>query len=271
MLHKLGRNRAALALSAIAALVAGGGTGRRQMLGQCRLLAPAHGPGRTRAGAPQARLLLLHARKALVTHHKRLAIGAATLVLAALAATSAARTAAVLLCRAVLSARYGPYVLLAPALLAAGVLFNTRLKRLNVGWLEWAPFHMQKNIALVPLTSRRLWAPYGLMLAFCMPLMALIEEVIFRAGTTGWVRGVLWGGLAFGAFHIASMVSVRMLLYLSLIGLLLVAVYAHAGLTAVFVVHASYNLLALALLIAEQRLRTGSLLRPLANLVGRAQ
>ena len=83
----------------------------------------------------------------------------------------------------------------------------------------------------------------------------MFEELIFRNGTTGWVQGALWGAVAFGLFHVISFVTIRMMLYLCLVGAVFVQLYMLDGLLAVFVVHASYNLLALALLIAEQHLR----------------
>ena len=79
-------------------------------------------------------------------------------------------------------------------------------------------------------------------------MLALFEELIFRNNTSGWVTGLLWGGLAFGLLHLISFVSIRMTLYLSLVGVCFVGLYMAGGLMAVFVVHASYNLLALALL-----------------------
>ncbi len=172
------------------------------------------------------------------------------------------RSTALLLVRAVLSGHYILCVLLAPCLLGCGVLFNRKLKALDSRWLEWSPWHVKSNFALLPLQSKWLWAPYALMLGACMPLLALFEEVIFRSGTTNWVKGALWGALAFGLLHLLSLVSVRMALYLTLVGAILVQVYMLDGLMAVFVVHACYNLLALTLLIAEGHLkRTPSLIR----------
>ncbi|HEY5260735.1 MAG TPA: hypothetical protein VIJ33_01320 [Solirubrobacteraceae bacterium] len=165
------------------------------------------------------------------------------------------RTAEVLLVRAVLSGRYTMYALLAPCLLGFGVLFNEKLKALDWRWLEWSPWHVKSNVALIPLKNKWLWAPYGLLLGACMPLLAFFEEVIFRSGTNDWVRGLLWGSLAFGVMHLLSFVSIRMTLYLSLVGAILVQVYMMDGLLAVFVVHACYNLLALTLLIAEVHLK----------------
>jgi hypothetical protein len=171
--------------------------------------------------------------------------------LAFLLSLPVSRTAVLLLARAVLSGHYTLYVLLAPCLLAFGVLFNQKLKALDWRWLEWSPWHVKSNFALLPLKSKWLWAPYALLLGTCMPLLAFFEEIIFRNGTTDWVRGALWGALAFGLLHVLSFVTVRMTLYLTLVGAILVQVYMLDGLLAVFVVHACYNLLALTLLIVE--------------------
>jgi hypothetical protein len=175
--------------------------------------------------------------------------------LAYLLSMPATRTAGVLLARAVFSGHYTLYVLLAPCLLGFGVLFNQKLKALDRGWLEWSPWHVKSNFALLPLKNKWIWAPYGLLLGACMPLLAFLEEVIFRSGTTNWVKGALWGALAFGLLHVLSLVSVRMTLYLVLVGAILVQVYMLDGLLAVFVVHACYNLLALTLLVVEVHLK----------------
>ena len=86
-----------------------------------------------------------------------------------------------------------------------------------------------------------------------MPFLALVEEWLFRAGTTNWVRGLLWGTLAFGAFHLFSFVTIRMTIYLMLVGAILVELYMVGGIIAVFVVHAVYNLTALGLTLATRK------------------
>jgi hypothetical protein len=136
--------------------------------------------------------------------------------------------------------------------LAAGILFNTKVQSLNRRWLEWSPFHLKSNIALLPIKVRWLWLPYSLLLAFCMPFLALIEEWLFRMGTTNWVHGLLWGTIAFGLFHLFSLVSIRMTIYLMLVGAVLVEVYMLYGIVAVWVLHAVYNLTALALTVATR-------------------
>ncbi len=188
-------------------------------------------------------------------YRSRLLVILALTQLAFLLTIPATRAATGLLAHAVLSGRYLGYVLLAPCLLGFGVLCNQRLKALDWRWLEWSPWNVRGNVALLPLQHRWLWAPYGLMLGACMPLLALFEELIFRNGTTDWVKGLLWGALAFGVLHLLSFVTIRMTLYLVLVGAILVQVYMLDGLVAVFVLHASYNLLALALLIAQEHLK----------------
>jgi Type II CAAX prenyl endopeptidase Rce1-like len=166
---------------------------------------------------------------------------------------SAVSQTATLLIQAVFSGRYTFCALLAPALLAFGVFFNAKLQSLDRGWLEWSPFHVKANVALLPIKVRLVWLPYSLLLAFCMPFLALIEEWLFRAGTTNWVRGLLWGTIAFGLFHLFSFVTVRMTIYLMLVGAIFVQLYMLDGIIAVFVLHSVYNLTALALLVATRK------------------
>ena len=166
-----------------------------------------------------------------------------------------------LLWRAVSSGHYTFSILLAPLLLAFGIAFNTRLQSLNKRWLEWSPFHLRANVALMPIKVRWVWLPYSLLLAFCMPFLALLEEWLFRAGTTSWVQGLLWGTIAFGLFHLLSFVSIRMTIYLMLVGAVFVELYMLEGIVAVWVLHAVYNLTALALTVATRK-------RPLPALFG---
>ncbi len=173
--------------------------------------------------------------------------------------------AATLLVQAVFSGRYTLPVLLAPLLLLFGVQFNKRLQSLDRRWLEWSPFHVKANIMLLPIRMRWVWAPYVAVLAFCMPFLALIEEWLFRFGTTNWVRGLLWGTIAFGLFHLFSLVSIRMTIYLMIVGAALVELYMLDGIVAVFVLHAVYNLTALALtVITRKRGLPGQALQPAA-------
>ena len=174
--------------------------------------------------------------------------------------------AAELLFRAVATGRYTFCVLLAPLLLAFGIFFNARLESLNRRWLEWSPFHVKANVALLPIRFRWVWLPYALLLAFCMPFLALFEEWVFRLGTTNWVHGLLWGTIAFGAFHLFSLVSVRMTIYLMLVGAIFVELYMLDGIVAVFVLHAIYNLSALVLMVVtRKRPLRGLGLRPAAS------
>ena len=158
-----------------------------------------------------------------------------------------------LLVQAIATGRFIPWVLLAWALLFVGLLVNAKLRALDSAVLEWSPFHVKANLTLVPLRFRFIWPAYAVVLAAAMPFLALLEEVIFRAGTTTWERGLLWGAIGFGLSHLASLVSVRMVIYLMLIGAVLVIAYLMGGLLAAFVVHAVYNLTALTLIVIRRR------------------
>ena len=162
----------------------------------------------------------------------------------------------VLLVRAVPTGRYLPYALIAPALLAWGLAFNRALDQFKYRWLDWSPFGVRTNVALAPIRWRWVWLPYTALLAFLMPFLALLEELVFRAGTTNWVRGLLWGALAFGLAHFTSLVSVRMVIYLTLVGALLVDAYMVGGLLACFVLHAVYNWIALGVVVATRNRQT---------------
>ena len=160
-----------------------------------------------------------------------------------------------LLGRAIFSGQYLLYVPLAPVLLACGVKFNQKLQAL-VGMARGSPFHVRSNVVLLPIKLKWAWAPYALALAFVMPFLALLEEWIFRAGTTNWVRGLLIRDVGVRRLpHLFSFVSMRMVVYLTLVGALFVQVYLAAGIIAVFVLHATYNLTALGLTGRDHRKR----------------
>lgn len=144
-------------------------------------------------------------------------------------------------------------ILAGPVLLAAGIMTNRRLPAPAV--LAWAPFRLRANVTLLPMRTRA-WPAYTLLLAAAIPAIATLEEIVFRLPVHSVLTGVMWGGVAFGFAHLTSLVSLRMCLYLTVIGLVLVGVYVLFGFWAAVTLHASYNLSALALAAAE---RTGHL------------
>lgn len=156
---------------------------------------------------------------------------------------------------AIFTTSYSWVSIMALAMLAALAAVNRRLKQRQQGWLEWSLFKTKANIALLPLTIRRWWLPYLLLLAVCVPLMAWMEEWIFRYLIHGGWAGVLWGGFFFGAIHLAAGVTVRMSLCLTGHGLVLVALFSLTGLLGVFLVHAAYNLTVIGLVVFEVKLR----------------
>ena len=149
--------------------------------------------------------------------------------------------------------RYLWCIPVAAILLAIGVSIN---KYLAGFWmtsiLEWSPWHIKQNFVMKPMLGRWWWL-YTPVLCLLIPLLAFIEEYWFRYGTTNWVRGVLIGGLAFGIIHFTSFVSVRMVIWLTLMGLALVEVYFLGGLMACFMLHATYNLMAVGVTIVTEK------------------
>lgn len=156
---------------------------------------------------------------------------------------------------AIVKSGHGWIPVMAGAMVAALAATNRRLKLLGQGWLEWSLFKSKANIALLPLTVRYWWLPYLALLAVCVPLMAWMEEWIFRYLIHGGWAGVLWGGFFFGAIHLAAGVTVRMSLCLTGHGLVLVALFGLTGLFGVFLVHAAYNLIVIGLVVFEVKLR----------------
>ena len=162
---------------------------------------------------------------------------------------------------------YLKYALIAPFLLVGGIYLNRKLASLKNPILEWSPLHNRSNVALMPLRARGLWPIYYLVLLGCIPVLAFFEEWIFRNGDHNLPRDLLLGGLAFGFVHLVSLVTIRMCCYLTLVGLVLVGVYSIGGLTACFVVHATYNVLALTMATCDSHLpKTSALMKPLRRL-----
>lgn len=145
-------------------------------------------------------------------------------------------------------------VLAGPILLAAGVRANQALP--SPAALNWSPFHVRANVALAPIRTRW-WPAYVAALATVIPVFALLEELIFRAPVHNLLTAILLGGLAFGFAHLTSLVSLRMCLYLTVVGWVFVGVYLLWGFWVVVLLHASYNLTALGA-VAVERARTAS-------------
>ncbi len=128
-----------------------------------------------------------------------------------------------------------------PLLLACGIAFNMRLNKFRMRLLDWAPFRIQTNIVLWPILKSRFWLLYTAVLCILVPLFAFAEELIFRAQPFEIVIRVIWGSLIFGLAHLTSFVSLRMCLYLSVLGLVFVGVYALGGFWVVWTLHSAYN------------------------------
>jgi hypothetical protein len=146
---------------------------------------------------------------------------------------------------------------LALLILLFGIWFNDMLESLQWKWLEWSPFAKKANAIYAPIGRKWLGWPYLGALIFCMPLMAYIEEVIFRqmASQLGLPMLLLVSGPVFGLIHITSGVTVRMSIYLSLVGLIFAGAFLATGLAGAFLLHASYNMFAVTWVMFELRIR----------------
>ncbi|HET7630170.1 MAG TPA: hypothetical protein VFK03_02240, partial [Candidatus Saccharimonadales bacterium] len=93
---------------------------------------------------------------------------------------------------AIVSPDYRWVPLLAIAMLMVLAWVNDKLKRFDKSWLEWSLFKNKKaNVLLLPLASKRLWVVYLALLVTTVPLLAWIEEFLFRYLIHGGLAGVL--------------------------------------------------------------------------------
>ena len=141
---------------------------------------------------------------------------------------------------------YLPYVLLAPILLRCAVLFNRKLRAIDHPWLEWSAFNVKANLTLIPIRWRYVGLPYVALLMATVPYLALVEEWLFRT------HGPFVAVVVFGAVHITMCITVRMTIWIMIVGSVLWACYSMDGLAAAFVVHAAYNLCAILLVTATR-------------------
>ena len=141
---------------------------------------------------------------------------------------------------------YLPYVLLAPVLLRCAVVFNRKLRAIDHPLLEWSAFGVKANMTLIPIRWRYVGLPYVAALMVTVPYLALVEEWLFRT------HGIFIAVVVFGAVHITMCVTVRMTIWIMIVGAVLWGCYCVGGLGAAFVVHAVYNLCAIALVTATR-------------------
>ncbi len=84
-----------------------------------------------------------------------------------------------------------------------------------------------RNTATIGLLTPWLLPFYAPILAFALPILAWIEELVFRQGTRGW-RDALWRSLIFGLVHLTAGVSLGPCLALTGPGLVFTIVYFRA-------------------------------------------
>lgn len=137
---------------------------------------------------------------------------------------------------------------LAIALLLVDIQINNRLEALNQPLLEKSLFKFKGNSAYQPILKyKRLGGLYVILLGLCMPLLALIEEWLFRemAAQFGVMVLVLVSGPVFGLVHLSAGANLRRVICMTGLSLALASVYLTSGLMGAFALHASYNLIVL--------------------------
>jgi hypothetical protein len=156
------------------------------------------------------------------------------------------------------------------------VKMNNKLMSFNIRWLEWSLFGTKANISVTPLNLKQrkhigIVVVYTLLLLYSVPLVAYIEEWLFRGMVGAWFTSgesysplstailtglaLVWAGLVFGMVHMFALVTVRMGLCLSVFGAALLGIYLVAGLWGAVAFHITHNLVVIAWSIFELRLK----------------
>lgn len=164
------------------------------------------------------------------------------------------------------------------------VKLDEKLKSLDKRWLEWSLFGAKANITVMPFglkkrTGAAIAVVYTLLLLFSVPLIAYIEEWMFRDMVGNWFTSgksyspratvilaglaLVWAGLVFGMVHMFALVTVRMGLCLSVFGAVLLGLYMVVGLWGVAAFHITHNLVFIAWVMFDLRLK-----EPLQRLLG---
>lgn len=148
----------------------------------------------------------------------------------------------------------GAVLLLAALVAVISVLWRARLLRLS--W--WSLFtlidgkphkHEGANIILLPMMIPWLCLPYAILFGAQLPGLAYAEEAACRFGIDGW-QAAVWGSLSFGLAHCVVGVPIAAGLAISLAGGAFTLAYWHGGLGASSTLHATMNLLVVAIAAA---------------------
>jgi len=148
--------------------------------------------------------------------------------------------------------KYLLVALMVPPIVVFVVMSEDFMKQLGWRWINFSPF--DHGFVAMPVGYRYLWLPFALLLAYCIPLMAWMEEVFFRFQVNSWIPGLLWGSVLFGLLHLLALVPLRVVLYLCALGAILVEIYFSYGLAAAFVFHTTYNFIVLVLILVTARI-----------------
>jgi len=143
-------------------------------------------------------------------------------------------------------------VAIASALLVPWIIrLNELLKALPWPWLRWSVF--SRNINFIPIDYPALRVPFLVLLYFNLPVLAWIEEMMFRHNwlihpTSGFLDA-LWRSVVFGALHVLGGAKVASVLPLSLAGMWLSWHYMHGGVQMATIAHLAFNATSLTLML----------------------
>lgn len=130
---------------------------------------------------------------------------------------------------------------------------DERIRRLGWSWTEWSLF--SRNINFVPMDYSFCRVPFLVLLYFNLPVLAWVEEMMFRHNwfihpTSGLVDA-LWRSALFGVLHVAAGTKVRSALPLTIGGLWFSWHYLYGGVETSTLAHLAMNTFGLtAMLVA---------------------
>jgi hypothetical protein len=125
-------------------------------------------------------------------------------------------------------------------------------------WLDWSLF--RRNINFVPMDYPILRVPFLALLYFNLPVLAWVEEMIFRHNwvfhpTSGWIDA-FWRSILFGVLHVGAGAKLRTSAPLTMGGLWFSWHYFQGGVTAATLAHLAMNTTGLTLMLVSW-IRTG--------------
>jgi len=133
-----------------------------------------------------------------------------------------------------------------------------RFDRFGLKWLDWSVF--SRNINFVPMDYKLFRVPFLVLLYFNLPVLAWIEEQIFRHDMimhpTAGLWDAVWRSALFGILHVLAGAKLKTALPLTVGGLWFSWQYMYGGLEEATLAHLAMNCTGLTIMLVAW-LRTG--------------